>query len=74
MGRVKRFSDLEMERVGVVIINVNPVQLLCKKCGESWDAQLHMSGRFRPGYWICPNGCNFTSGTLTSPDSSIKHL
>ncbi len=56
--RPKRFSEKELEKVRVEIIDGNRKLLKCKKCQEEWFPEPHSPGRLTKGYWKCPNGCN----------------
>lgn len=54
----KLFSKLELERVGVVIIDESSVRLQCVHCQQDWSPAILPGGHLPPRYWHCPNGCN----------------
>lgn len=53
-----RYSEKELKKVGVEIINKDSVRLKCTKCNATWSPNLQEGGRLPKGYWKCPNGCN----------------
>jgi len=56
--RPKRFSERELSRVGIRIVDKNQVWLRCVHCGEMFLARRDADGHLPQGYWKCPNGCN----------------
>jgi hypothetical protein len=51
------FSPTQLKKVGILIVNGNPLRLRCDKCAEEWT--LDKKGlRLPKGYWRCPRGCN----------------
>ena len=66
------FTDSDMAKVGVEIINFNEGQLRCKACGVVWTPMKGKKGRLPRGYWHCPNGHNVPHG-LDEP-SNPEHI
>lgn len=56
--RPKRFSERELSRVGIRIVDKTNVWLRCVQCGEMFFARRGADGYLPQGYWRCPNGCN----------------
>jgi len=54
----KRFSEGELKKVGVKVIDKKTVRLECERCGQQWSPNLLSGGDFPRGYWKCPEGCN----------------
>ena len=54
----RNYSETELAKVNVGIRNYERVFLGCKKCGQGWSPMILPGGRFRRGWWKCPNGCN----------------
>jgi hypothetical protein len=63
MGRLiyrpKRFTEAELNKSGVSILNANRPLLRCKACKEEWQPNLRAGGNLPRGYWQCPHGCNW---------------
>jgi hypothetical protein len=58
-GGPKRFSDRDLGRLGVQILNPVKVRLRCLRCRAEWMPELvGHKGRLLVGYWKCPNECN----------------
>lgn len=56
--RPRRFSERELAKVGVEIVDLDQTILHCKKCGQGWSPNIQPGGKLPRGYWKCPNGCN----------------
>ena len=56
--RPRRFSEPELKRVQVEIIDPYRTVLRCALCGWGWSPMLRSGGRLPKGYWKCPGGCN----------------
>ena len=56
--RPYRFTEGQLTKVGVEIVDPSSVLLKCMKCGQRWSPNPLRGGRRPPGYWKCPNGCN----------------
>lgn len=55
----RTFSDRELKKVGVKIMDMSAGILTCERCGYAWI--VNAGGRRAPnGYWKCPNECNWT--------------
>jgi hypothetical protein len=53
-----RFSEKELAKFGVTIIDPSGVWMACKSCGQEWGADFRTGGRLPRGYWKCPRDCN----------------
>jgi hypothetical protein len=53
-----RFTEGQMEKVGVEVRDASKILLACKECGQTWSPNLLKGGRLPRGYWHCPQGCN----------------
>jgi hypothetical protein len=31
---------------------------VCETCGRTWEPKLRGNGDVKPGWYVCPNGCN----------------
>jgi len=58
MPKINRFTQHEMDKVNVVILDKNRAHLLCRACGQAWSPDLRAGGHLPRGYWKCPNNCN----------------
>jgi hypothetical protein len=56
--RPRRFSESELKRVQVEIINPYRLVLRCAQCGWGWSPMICAGGRLPRNYWKCPGGCN----------------
>jgi len=56
--RPRRFSDSDLKRVHVEIMDPYGVIVRCAQCGSAWSPMLGSGGRLPRGYWKCPGGCN----------------
>lgn len=48
-----------LARLGVTRLNRFDTVLRCTMCGTSWSPTLRPDGTLPPGYWQCPNKCNW---------------
>lgn len=58
LAHPRRFSEPELKRFQVQIIDPYGVVLRCTGCGQVWSPMLRSAGRLPKGYWKCPDGCN----------------
>lgn len=49
----------KLARLGVRILNRYDLELECANCRERWMVPRLPGGRLAPGYWKCPNRCNW---------------
>ena len=56
--KVNRFSDSDMSKVGVKILDKDRITLECQECGQRWYPCLRKGGTLPRHYWHCPNNCN----------------
>jgi len=56
--RPRRFSESELKRVQVEIINPYRLVLRCAQCGWGWSPMIRAGGRLPRNYSKCPGGCN----------------
>jgi hypothetical protein len=56
----RRFTDRELAKVGVEIVDHEQRILWCTTCNAGgWQALIAPGGGFYRRYWVCPhNGCN----------------
>ncbi len=52
-------SGQQLSRLGVRLLNRFDLELECRVCGERWMSKRLPNGRLAPGYWKCPNRCNW---------------
>jgi hypothetical protein len=52
-------SPVQLARLGVSRLNRYDVLLQCMMCGATWSPKLRAAGALPPGYWQCPNKCNW---------------
>ena len=60
-GHPNSFSPVQLDKVGITIIN--PLELQCQICGQTWNALEYVpeqGHQLKHGYWHCPQGCNVT--------------
>jgi hypothetical protein len=62
-----RFSEAELGKAGVEILDPTAVILRCVHCGKVWSPDLQPDGRLPRTYWRCPNGCNKTAAPVARP-------
>lgn len=48
-----------LAKLGIRIRNRWDSELECLSCGERWTPYRYPDGRLAPGYWKCPNRCNW---------------
>ncbi len=56
--RPRRFTQGELAKIGVTILDERSFQLKCDRCGVVWSPSLRSGGRLPRHYWRCPRGCN----------------
>jgi len=49
----------QLARLGVSRLNRYDVLLQCVTCGATWSPKLRPDATLPPGYWQCPNKCNW---------------
>ena len=49
----------QLDKLGVRPLNRWDLELECKNCFERWTPARDPDGRLKPGYWQCPNRCNW---------------
>ncbi len=60
----RRFDEIELLRVGVEVVDTDPIILACLQCGSQKLPDCPPYGkRLHRGYWKCENGCNDPKGT-----------
>jgi len=47
-------SQNSLARVGVTLLDSNPIELRCNHCGTIWQPGRLSSGRLPQGWWKCP--------------------
>lgn len=52
----RRFTAIELARVGVDVVGTRPIRLACRHCGAQWLPRIDADGRIEPRYWVCV-GC-----------------
>lgn len=52
-------TPVQLARLGVSRLNRYDILLQCMMCGTSWSPKLRADGTLPPGYWQCPNKCNW---------------
>lgn len=57
-SRPRHYSERQLAKVGVEVVDFNRVLLKCQSCGQVWSPMIQRGGKFPRGYWQCPNGCN----------------
>ncbi|HEX9014237.1 MAG TPA: hypothetical protein VF813_11995 [Anaerolineaceae bacterium] len=71
-----------LARVGVELLNLNPLELRCKKCRAYWQPGRLSSGRLPQGWWRCPIDPQHTidwdtkgkSSTYKNPSTQTSRL
>lgn len=59
LNRPRSFSDSELRKVDVEIVDLSSGMLGCLECGRRWIVNQPPRGkRHYRGYWKCPDGCN----------------
>jgi hypothetical protein len=56
--RPRHFSEGQLSKVGVEIVDKYRLILTCRECSMTWAVNVLPGGRLRRGYWQCPDGCN----------------
>ena len=54
----KEFTEIELDKVDVNLLDKSNVKLECQNCGQVWSPCCEDGGSFSRGYWKCPKGCN----------------
>jgi hypothetical protein len=54
----RSFTQHELSKAGVEILDETGVHLRCATCGQVWSPNLLPGGKLPKGYWHCPLGCN----------------
>lgn len=49
----RRFSAIELARVGVDVVGTRPIRLACRYCGAQWHPRIELDGRIERRYWVC---------------------
>lgn len=57
-SRPRRYSERELAKVGVQVVDFKHACLKCETCGQVWSPMIRRGGKLPRGYWQCPNGCN----------------
>jgi hypothetical protein len=53
------FTDSELKKVGVEIVEARGVWLRCMECDNVWSPNIQTGGKLPRGYWKCPHyECN----------------
>lgn len=47
-------NDSSLMRVGVTLLESDPLELRCNRCGTVWQPGRLASGRLPQGWWKCP--------------------
>jgi len=53
--RPRRFTDSELAKVGVEIIDPYTLWLMCTHCYQAWSPNIQRGGKLPRGYWKCPD-------------------
>ena len=53
------FTADSLARVGVELVDGRRRRLRCFSCREQFYAAEGTGGGFAPGWYLCPNGCNW---------------
>ena len=56
--RPRRWSNTELNRVGVEVVDPHCGSFLCQECGSVWSPDIQTGGRMPRGWWRCPRGCH----------------
>lgn len=54
----RSFTDSQLAKVGVIIVNEYTRSLGCLDCQYIWSPMIQPGGKLPRGYWKCPQGCN----------------
>lgn len=57
----RRFSAIELARVGVAVVGTAPIRLACLHCGACWHPRIEPDGRIEHRYWVCVE-CRIATG------------
>lgn len=55
----RRVLGAQMARLGVRLLNKYGRVLQCEMCETTWCPQPATDGSLPPGFWQCPNRCNW---------------
>lgn len=55
----RMLSAAQLARLGVSRLNRFNAVLQCTQCGTTWSTNPKPGGMLPPGYWKCPNRCNW---------------
>jgi hypothetical protein len=54
----RAYTESELRKVGVEIVQFSTVRLRCCYCRTVWKVRTRASGHLPKDYWQCPNGCS----------------
>lgn len=57
----RRFTAIDLARVGVAVVGAQPIRLACRHCGAQWLPRIEPDGRIERRYWVCVE-CRIVSG------------
>lgn len=57
----RRFTAIELARVGVAVVGSKPIRLECRHCGAQWLPRIEADGRIENRYWVCV-ACRMVTG------------
>lgn len=57
----RRFTAIELARVGVDVVGTRPIRLACRHCGAEWHPRIEADGRIQQRYWVCVE-CRIVAG------------
>jgi hypothetical protein len=55
--RPRYFSEGQLSKVGVEIVDKYRIILACRECDMAWAVNVLSDGKLPKGYWHCPQGC-----------------
>jgi hypothetical protein len=55
----RRVHGAQMAKLGVRLLNKYGRILQCEACEATWSPQPTADGSLPPGFWRCPNRCNW---------------
>lgn len=55
---VRHFTDVQLARLGIRVMDGTSLRLQCVECGETWEPLLDSGGKLPFQYWVCPHKCN----------------
>lgn len=61
-----KYTERELSKVGVEIVDHTQPSLRCKVCGQQWQPMIQPGGTLPRRYWQCPTGCNADAGKRVS--------